>query len=125
MLRFSAVCGILTGLTLAVMEVRANWGGWQWWPWWLVDFVSAALLLAGGIATLSNRDNGRAWLVAGWAFTLGMAWMSLAGNIEAGVDADRDARLGGAYILLVGSLVASALFCLMLALFGRDDQSKV
>ena len=120
MQRISAIWALLTGLTLAVIEVRANWGGWQWWPWWLVDFVAAALLIPG--ATLHFRRHPRVgrWLVAGWAFTFGMAWMSLAGNIAAGPDPDRDARLGGAYLLLIGSLVFSALAGLLLALFGRD-----
>lgn len=126
MLRASAVWAILTGLTLALLEIRANWGGWQWWPWWVVDFVSAALLLFGGVRTLSEPHSGKAWLTAGWAFTFGMAWMSMAGNFEAGPDPDRDARLGGAYLFLVGSLVMSSVLGLILALIGKPKtQSKL
>ena len=112
-------------MILAVMEVRANWGDWQWWPWWLVDFVAAALLVTGGVATLGKATAGRSWLAAAWAFTLGMSWMSLAGNIAAGVDAGRDERLAGAYVFLVGLLVASALCGLSMALLGSRDQPKL
>ncbi|MFN2100706.1 hypothetical protein [Altererythrobacter sp. MF3-039] len=124
MLRFSSIWAILTGLTLAYMEVRANWGDWQWWPWWLVDFVAAALLIGGGWLTLRNPLRGKPWLTAGWAFTFGMAWMSLAGNVADGPDPDRDARLAGFYIMLVGALVASSVLGLVTALFGKAaDQS--
>lgn len=124
MLRVSAIWAILTGATLALMEVRANWGDWQWWPWWLVDLVAAVLLIGGGWRTLHNPDEGRRWLVAGWAFTFGMAWMSMAGNAEAGPDPSRDARLGGAYLLLVGSLAGSSLIGLILALFAKTPAPK-
>ena len=125
-MRASAGWAILTGVTLALLELRANWGGWQWWPWWLVDFVAAALLITGGALTLCTPLKGKPWLVAGWAFTFGMAWMSLAGNFAAGPDLDRDARLGGAYLILVGALTASALAGLALALLGRSPrQSKL
>lgn len=124
MLRFSAIWGILTGATLGIVEVRANWADWQWWPWWLVDFVAAAMLIAGGVMTLKGAQNGKAWLIAGWAFTFGMAWMSLAGNFASGPDPDRDARLGGIYLWLVGSLVASALLGMLTALFGRAADHK-
>ena len=126
MLRASAIWAILTGVTLAVMEVRANWGDWQWWPFWLVDFVAAGLLVVGGLATLRLAAAGKPWLVAGWAFTFGMAWMSLAGNASIGPDPERDARLGGAYLWLVGLLVAAALAGMLLALLGRAPaQSKL
>ena len=120
MLRSSSIWAVLVGITLAVMEVRANWGGWQWWPWWLVDFVAAAMLLVGGWRTLVSPPAGKAWLAAAWSFTLGMAWMSLAGNFEAGPDQARDARVGGFYLLLVGSLFFSAFAGLLLALFGTS-----
>lgn len=121
MLRLSAILAILTGTTLAVMEVRANWADWQWWPWWLVDFFAAALLVYGGARVFLRIHGGRSWLAAGWAFTLGMAWMSLAGNFEAGPDPARDARLGGAYLLLVGVLVATALIGLALTLVSKTE----
>ena len=125
MLRASAILAVLTGAMLAILEARANWGDWQWWPWWLVDFVAGALLIVGGWKVLCRSVDGRAWLAAGWAFTLGMAWMSLAGNVEAGPDPARNARLGGGYLLLVGALVATSVVGLLMALFGRTDvQSK-
>ena len=125
MLRASAILAVLTGATLAILEIRANWGGWQWWPWWLVDFLAAALLIIGAWTVLRRSVDGRAWLAAGWAFTLGMAWMSLAGNVEAGPGPARNARLGGAYLLLVGALVAVSATGLLMSLLGRTaGQSK-
>ncbi len=125
MLRASAILAVLTGATLAILEVRANWGDWQWWPWWLVDFVAGALLIAGGFKVLSRSANAQTWLAAGWAFTLGMAWMSLAGNLEVGPDTARNARLGGGYLLLVGALAAASAGGLVMTLLaGPRTQSK-
>ncbi|MEZ5693490.1 MAG: hypothetical protein R3D99_06520 [Altererythrobacter sp.] len=124
MLRASALWAILTGIVLALMEVRANWGDWQWWPWWLVDFVAAALLIVGGSLTLRRPSDGKPLLTAGWGFTFGMAWMSMAGNVAMGPDPDRDARMAGLYLILVGSLVATSGTGLLLSLLGRPrDQS--
>ena len=123
MLRFSAFWAILTGAILATLEVRANWGDWQWWPLWLVDFVAAALLILGGWKTLREPSAGRLWLSAAWAFTFGIACMSLAGNVEAGPDPARDARLGGAYLFLVGSLVTSSTVGLVFCLAPSTDRN--
>lgn len=119
MLRAAAVWALLTGFVLASLELQANWGDWQWWPWWLVDFVAAALLIVGAIKTLRCDQDGRIWLAAGWSFTLGMAWMSLAGNMEVGPDSGSNTRLGGFYVIAVAALVASSLIGMLLTLFAR------
>ncbi len=123
-LKLSAIWALLVGLTLAVLEIRANWGDWQFWPFWLVDFVASAMLIAGGLAWLLKRPIARPMLAAGWGFTLGMAWMSLGSNLEAGPDPARDARLGGAYLVLVGMLVASALAGLVLSLMRAPRRHR-
>jgi len=123
-LKLSAIWALLVGLTLAGLEVRANWGDWQFWPFWVVDFVAAGLLLAGFFAWWRGLAIARALLAAAWGFTLGMAWMSLGFNIEAGPDPARDARLDGGYLLLVATLVASAFAGLALSLFGARQPGK-
>ena len=50
--------------------------------------------------------------------------MSLAGNYEAGPDPTRDARVGGFYLLLIGSLVLSAFAGLLLELFGKSASKQ-
>ena len=92
---------IIGGILLAIAETLINWGQWQWWPWWLVDFVSAGLLVVGGVATLRGDPIGRALLCGAWGFTLGMGWMSLAGNIEIGTNPARAARVAGFYVPLL------------------------
>lgn len=123
-LRISAIWALLLGSVLAALEIRANWGDWQFWPFWLVDFVASALLVLGTFAYWRGHPKAQALLAVGWAFTLGMAWMSFGLNLEAGPDPARDERLGGAYLLLVGSLVASALVGLVLTMIGKPHATE-
>lgn len=99
--RISAWMAIIGGVLLALADGFINWGQWQWWPWWLVDFVVAALLIAGGVATLRGAPIGRTLLGGAWGFAIGMGWMSLAGNIEVGTDPGRAERVAGHYIALL------------------------
>jgi hypothetical protein len=124
MLRASALLAIVIGLALALAEVQANWGEWQWWPWWLVDFLAAGLLLGGGLMTLRRHATGPLLLGMAWAFTAGMAWMSLAGNVEDGVDAGRNVRMLGAYTLLLSALLATAMLGALLTLGGQRPRSQ-
>ncbi len=119
-LKASGFVAVLTGAILAVFETLVNWGQWQWWPWWVVDYVAAALLIGGGIATLKRMSCGRRLLYAGWAFTLGMAWMSLAGNIADGADSARDGRVAGLYIGLIGLMIATSIAGLVAALLATE-----
>ena len=50
----SSYLALIYGLGLICFETLVNWGQWQWWPYWLVDYVAAALLILGGIATLNT-----------------------------------------------------------------------
>lgn len=103
---------------LAGFETLVNWGQWQWWPWWLVDYIAAALLMSGGLAVLRNARVGAALLTTGWGFALGMMWMSLAGNIEAGTDPDRAARVAGLYVVVIVFSIMWCLTGLLLTLAG-------
>ncbi len=111
---------LVYGTGLAAFETFINWGQWQWWPWWLVDYIAAALLLLGGWNAFRLHSNERALLTCGWGFALGMMWMSLAGNIEAGTDPDRAARTAGFYIILIVASMAWCLAGLLLALRSRQ-----
>ncbi len=110
---------LVVGGLLAAFETLVNWGQWQWWPWWLVDYVGAALLIGGGVLTLNNHSAGDRLLCAGWAFNIGMAWMSMAGNIEDGTDPARAGRVAGFYVALIGLHMAVASLCLWLAISSR------
>ena len=108
---------------LAGFETLVNWGQWQWWPWWLVDYVAAAMLAFGGLAVLRRSAGGSSLLATGWGFALGMMWMSLAGNIEAGTDPDRAARVVGLYVALIAASMAWCLVGLALTLrAGRSPR---
>ncbi len=117
--RVSAGLAILVGGLLAGFETLVNWGQWQWWPFWLVDYVAAAMLVGGGWLTLRQRSPGLRLLCAGWAFAIGMAWMSFAGNFEAGVDPARAGRVAGFYLALIGLMITTSLAGLWLALIAR------
>jgi hypothetical protein len=118
-LRASASVALIVGTLLASFETLVNWGQWQWWPFWLVDFVGAALLIGGGVLTLRNHVSGDRILCAGWAFNIGMAWMSMAGNIEMGTDPARAGRVAGFYVALIGLHIAVSTLCLLLAITAR------
>jgi hypothetical protein len=120
-LKASALLAILTGVALAGFETLVNWNQWQWWPWWLVDYIAALLLIAGGAATINHKAYGRRLLSSGWAFTLGMAWMSLAGNLAEGADPARDARVAGYYLALIGLMMTASVAGLLAALFAVEE----
>ena len=117
----SAWLALIVGVSLGGFELLVNWGQWQWWPYWLVDFVASALLIGGGIQTLRRSEPGLRLLCAGWAFAIGMAWMSFAGNFESGVDPARAGRVAGFCLALIGLMIATSLVGLVLALTARRD----
>jgi hypothetical protein len=118
-LRASAILALIVGTLLASFETLVNWGQWQWWPFWLVDYVGAALLIGGGVMTLRGHRSGDRILCASWAFNIGMAWMSMAGNIETGTDPARAGRVAGFYVALIGLHITVSTICLLLAALGR------
>ena len=112
---------LIYGVGLAGFETLVNWGQWQWWPYWLVDYVAAAFLLLGGFKTLKHPYYGAKLLCLGWGFTLGMLWMSLAGNISEGTDPDRAARVANLYIILIVTSMLLSLIGLFLALKDNHE----
>ncbi len=67
---------------LALAESARNWGNWQWWPFWLVDFIAAALLIAGAALVLRGGRGGNAVLCVAWGFTTAMFYSSSWSHIE-------------------------------------------
>jgi hypothetical protein len=122
-LRAAALMALVYGVGLAGFETLVNWGQWQWWPWWLVDYVAAAILVFGGLAVFRQSAGASALLASGWGFALGMMWMSLAGNIEAGTDPSRAARVAGLYVALIAASMAWCLAGLALTLLARRNPS--
>ncbi len=80
--RTSAVLALVFGVFLALAETARNWGNWQWWPFWLVDFIAAALLIAGSTLVLRRSPNGTPVLCGAWGFTTAMFYMSFWSHIE-------------------------------------------
>ena len=119
-LKISAYLALLYGVGLACFETFVNWAQWQWWPFWLVDYVAAVFLIMGAIFTLQGTRFGSKFLCAGWGFTLGMMWMSLAGNISDGTDPNRAARVFGLYLGLITFSMIVSLAGLGLALVGKE-----
>lgn len=64
-------------------EVRA---GTVYWPSVLDDYLIAAFLLAGWLATRRNFDSGRALLAAAWGFTVAFGYASFFGHLK-GIEA--------------------------------------
>ena len=123
--KLSAAIALIVGLLLASFETLVNWGHWQWWPWWLVDYVGALMLIGGAALTWKNPTIGLRLLSAGWAFNIGMAWMSLAGNIEAGTDPARAGRVAGFYVQLIGLHMTISLIGLLLAIVATESSKQM
>ncbi len=82
MIRTAAVLALAFGVFLALAEAARNWGNWQWWPFWLVDFIAAALLIAGSALVLRGVSRGPQVLCGAWGFTTAMFYMSFWSHIQ-------------------------------------------
>lgn len=72
MMRTSAVLALVAAVALA--SIKALLAEQLCWPFLVVEYIAAAALAFGAVATLrGGRGN---MLVAGWAFTLGITWSS-------------------------------------------------
>ncbi|WP_374570904.1 hypothetical protein [Phenylobacterium sp.] len=123
MLRISAWTAVVFGLALGVLEVVRNWGDWEWWPFWVVDYVAAALLVAGGMFTIRRRTSHV--LTAGWGFTCAMFWMSFFGHYKGVLEAGSAA--GGRELRLtwiIGVMFAITLFGLSASLTARSGDRR-
>ena len=121
-LKASAILATISAFSLSIAETYINWGHWQWWPYWLVDYIAALLLAIGSILTFKNSIHASKWLCTGWAFAIGMGWMSLSSNFDLGVPPERAAKVGGYYIAMIVFGGAIALSGLALALIGQNKK---
>lgn len=80
--RWSWVPALAFGAFLAVAEFARNWGNWQWWPFWLVDFVAAALLVAGAVLAARGDPRATQVLAGAWGFTSAMFYMSFWSHVD-------------------------------------------
>jgi len=123
-LEYSAYLALFFGIGLAAFETLVNWGQWQWWPFWLIDYAAAILLICGAFSVFRQHGFAAKLLCAGWAFTLAMFWMSLAGNIENGTDPARAARAADLYVLMIVFSIVLALIGLILALMEGANKAR-
>ena len=82
MQKVAAYLAIAFGVFLAIAEAVRNWGNWQWWPYWLMDYIAAALLVAGGALVLRKAPRGSAVLAGAWGFTTGIFYSSFWSHID-------------------------------------------
>ena len=123
MTRAAAILALAFGAVLTVAEAARNWGDWQWWPFWLVDFVAAALLVAGGLRALQRRPGGRALLCGAWGFSTAMFYMSFWSHV-ASFGEPVDGNLGhGPLTVAVGALWILTIVGLVLATLGAREAS--
>lgn len=104
MLKVSAILAVLAGLAMA--GVKFALAETLWWPFTIIEYVAAALLMAG--ALLALRRGHAALLGISWGLTAGITWSTLfhhlqehasAGALEFGLGALLIAAIGGAVLM--------------------------
>lgn len=71
----SRYLALLFALGLAIGETIVSWGNWQFAPLWIVDYLMVIWLLYASYKTRQSEHP--YWLLAAWAFTLGVFYMDL------------------------------------------------
>ncbi len=80
MIRLSAILAIAFGIVLAIGLTVFNWGDWQAWPLWSVGYLSAGVLVWGGLRTISHGSS--RLLSAAWGFAAGIIYMGLTSELS-------------------------------------------
>jgi hypothetical protein len=78
MIKTSAILAVITGISLAVIKLLLAES--LWWPFAIVEYLAAALLLAG--AVMAWRSGRVAVLCSGWGFTGGITWSTLFHHLQ-------------------------------------------
>ena len=77
-IHLSRYLAIFIGISAPVLETIRRWSTWQESPLsFFDDFILGAMLLFGAWKVSEDASNGQKYLVAGWGFSLGMAYASL------------------------------------------------
>lgn len=80
-LRTSRVLAYVLGVLTPAGETIRRWGTWWEHPLIFVDdYFIGAFLIAGAWAARGETSRGKAVLASAWAFTLGMAYASVAAH---------------------------------------------
>ena len=122
--RSAAVLGLVFGSFLAVADTARNWGNWQWWPFWLVDFIAAALLIAGAILVIRRNRAGPQILCGAWGFTSAMFYSSFWSHI-ANADRPADGNLAQEPLtIIIGVMWVITIVGFCLSLFSARKPSS-
>lgn len=73
---------LIVGLILPCVETWRRWPIYPAWPSWLDDSIAAALLLYAWHIGRKDPSRSRPYLMAAWAYTFGIAYMSFFGQIK-------------------------------------------
>ena len=85
-MKISRRLALVIGLLLPIAELyrrRSQLGDISSLPSWFDDVLIGAFLLYGVWRTRGDRDDGRIYLAAGWAFMAGMAYGAFFGQLSA------------------------------------------
>ncbi len=123
LIRVAAILALVFGLFLAVAETARNWGNWQWWPFWLVDFIAAALLVAGASLVLRGGRGGAAVLCGAWGFTTAMFYSSFWSHIKRASEAADGNLAQGPLTVIIGVMWIITIVGFVLAILGSRKPS--
>jgi hypothetical protein len=115
MLRFSRTAALLLGTLLVLVETWRRWGQWANWPSILDDYIAGGLLLYAWYAGRSSPARSRPYLMAGWGYTLGIAYMSFFGQLEETAAVDVSGYSTSVVLVVKGFGLGLATICLIFA----------
>lgn len=118
LLRFSRASALAAGIVLPVLETWRRWGTGSPFYSWFDDMIAAGMLL---YAWHAGR-NGRPYLMAGWGYTFGMAYMSFFGHLDRPQGLDVSGFPNTWAIAFKGFGLAFAAFNLFAAWRSRYDE---
>ena len=84
------------------------------WSAWLDDYIAAALLLYAWQSGKRSVPDARPYLMAAWGYTVGMAYMSLFGQLRAAPASDPSGASSSLVIGFKAFGLALSVICLAL-----------
>lgn len=86
MSKLNTVAAAILGIALAVGESVRRYDTQYFLPFFLDDYIMCALLMFGPWRANRSSFNDLRFLLAGWAFTCGMLYLSFFANLEKYMD---------------------------------------